>query len=214
MPLLTFITRACRRPKMLSVCIRSVIAQTDPDWEQVFIPDLQQRGLVWANNAMAHNAHRVQGDWVFHLDDDCKLIEPRFVERARAHLEKHPHSEVIMAKTRRPQLATKVLPHPDVWGRKTAALLRKANGMCHIVRADVWRTCIPALGGGGGGAGRFIASLINTGAEFSWLDMIGSETQQLGRGKKFETVRGDWWSKTIKRFGIQETEPSGWRLEP
>lgn len=212
-PFLTFVTRACRRPQMLATCIQSVQAQTDPDWEQVFIVDKEQRGLVWANNAMAHHAHRVRGQWVFHLDDDCKLIEPRFIERLIAHLIKHPQSEVIMVKSRRPQLATKVLPHPDVWGKK-AGLARKANGMCHVVRADVWRSCIPALGGGGGGAGRFIARLINVGAELSWLDVIASETQQLGRGKKFENCRGDWWDKTAQRFKITETPTGGWRLVP
>lgn len=210
---LTFITRACRRPVMLATCIRSVIAQTDHDWEQVFIVDKEQRGLVWANNSMAHNAHRVRGQWVFHLDDDCKLIEPMFVERVTAHLIEYPQSEVVMVKTRRPQLATKILPHPDVWGRKKG-LSRKANGMCHVVRADVWRSCIPALGGGGGGAGRFIARLINTGAELSWLDMIGGETQQLGRGRKFEDCKPDWFEQTMSHFGAREDQEQGWTLKP
>ena len=198
---------------MLAKCIKSVQAQTDNDWEQVFILDTEKRGLVWANNSMVHNKARVQGQWVFHLDDDCRLITRAFIAKIKRHLEQHSKSEVIMLKTRRPQLAPTILPKPNVWGHKSRLKMR-ANGMCHIVRNDVWQECIHALGGGGGGAWRFINAFLCAGAEVTWLNMVGSETQQLGRGVKFEDCKANWWTQTVKRFGIEEVAPQDWRLRP
>lgn len=212
-PFVTFLTRACCRPIMLHKCIDSVLAQTVKDWEQIFIIDTEKRGLVWANNSMAHNKHRVDGQWVFHLDDDCRLIAPAFIARLKKHLEQHPQSEVVMVKTRRPQLAPTILPRDGIWGHKNRLKMR-ANSMCHVVRADVWKECIHALGGGGGGSGRFIAAFLNVGVELSWLDLIASETQQLGRGRVFENCKANWWEQTVKRFKIEEVKPQDWRLKP
>jgi len=213
MPFITFLTRACCRPAMLKCCIDSVKAQTVPDWEQVFIVDTQKRGLVWANNALSANRDRVQGEWVFHLDDDCRLLMPAFIARLKRHLRQHPTSQVVMLKTSRPQIVPKILPAPNVWGHPER-LNMHANGMCHVVRRDVWHDCIPAIRGGGAGANRFIQAFLKAGATLSWLDIVASETQQIGKGTAFEQCRGNWWTRIVKQYNIKQQKPGDWRLTP
>lgn len=212
-PFVTFLTRACCRPQMLQKCIDSVLAQTVKDWEQVFILDTRRRGLVWANNALANNRDRVWGQWVFHLDDDCRLIMPSFIARVQAHLKRYPDSEVIMLKSKRQQFKPHILPHASAWG-KPQNLNMRANGMCHIVRRDVWYDCIPAICGGGAGANRFIQAFLKAGAKLSWLDIIASETQQVGSGVKFEECKANWWTQITKQYKIKQIALQDWRLQP
>ncbi|MHA2069645.1 MAG: glycosyltransferase family 2 protein, partial [Candidatus Thorarchaeota archaeon] len=72
---LTIVTRCCQRPKMLSENIQSVIDQTCHDVEQVFIVDHTRQGIHVADRALALNKDRVEGEYVYILDDDCQLID-------------------------------------------------------------------------------------------------------------------------------------------
>jgi len=213
-PFVTFLTRACCRPEMLGKCIDSVLQQTDKDWEQVFILDTERRGLVWANNALPNNRDRVHGQWVFHLDDDCRLIMPSFIARVKKHLEQHPDSQVIMLKSRREQFRPHILPHESAWEHPEHLRMR-ANGMCHITRRDIWCSCIDAYRGGGAGANRFLQEILHYEPKpiLSWLDIIASETQQIGNGVKFEQCKANWWTQTAKKYKIREVAPQDWRLQ-
>jgi glycosyltransferase involved in cell wall biosynthesis len=79
-PFLSIMTRCFKRPKQLERCIASVQNQTDQDYEQLFIKDDQGRGLFWANSQIFGNRHRVNGKWVYILDDDDYLTDSYFIE--------------------------------------------------------------------------------------------------------------------------------------
>ena len=79
-PFLTIVTRSYKKPKCLQKCIESVEAQTDPDYEQIFIIDEVGRGLAWADQALAENAHKCNGKYVMVLDDDDYILTPNFIK--------------------------------------------------------------------------------------------------------------------------------------
>jgi len=84
MPFLTIITRhKAERAELFEVCKASIEAQTDRDWQHLVIEDEVGRGVPWANKQFEAHAGEVEGDYVFILDDDDKLVEPRFVALMR-----------------------------------------------------------------------------------------------------------------------------------
>lgn len=211
-PLVTFVTRCYNRPKLLQNNINSVTAQASLDWEQIFLLDQKGRGIVWANDQLHTRRHKIKGDWVFILDDDCRLLSEDLVAGiARTSLD---DKNVVMVRSSRPQAAPHILPPADVWGSKQAMLDKPSkfavlNCLCYIVRRDLWMKHIRAFGGSTSGAWTFAAAFLPE-ANIHWFDVVVAETQQLGRGKKIETVKSGWWDRIVQRNALQ---PDGaiWR---
>lgn len=202
-PFLTLVTRCCDRPLLLKHCLDSVIQQNDTDIEVVFIIDNERRGVLWANQQFEVHSGRVIGDYVYLLDDDCKLPDRTFVRRLKAV---RGNPGCIMVKCKRPQLAPRVLPKPGVWGKRDQIRITATNGGCFVVRRDVFlshchRYAVPAAGDA-----HFIIGVKNDNqVTMAWLDVFGMETMQLGRGKKFDVDSGkDWWLPIVQRYGIED----------
>lgn len=210
-PFLTIVTRCCWRPVLLAANVQSVLRQTDRDIEQIFIVDQNRRGIHWANLQLFANRDRVGGEWVYILDDDCRLIRDDFVSLVRNCASANPNAKFIVVKSRRPQLAPRVLPKPGVWGKR-GRLPMRANCLCYVVRRELWREAIASFGAPAAGAGLMMEHLAKSQYGMVWLDVIVAETQQLGRGRNFETCRKTWWRETIDRFGIRDVGKGDWRL--
>jgi glycosyltransferase involved in cell wall biosynthesis len=73
-------TRCFKRPKQLERCIASLQNQTDQDYEHLLIHDNVGNGLFWANKQIHLNADKVNGRWVYVLDDDDWLTDSHFIE--------------------------------------------------------------------------------------------------------------------------------------
>jgi hypothetical protein len=215
-PFLSVVTRCCCRPKMLAVNIRSVLAQTDRDIEQVYIVDGKRRGLAWANQQVPRAAHRVDGDYVYILDDDTKLVAPAFVAKLRDAVRRHKSPGVVMVKSRRPQFPPRLLPKADAWGEVGKLRLGATNCLCYVVRADLWKEEIRHWATRAAADWSFLKALLKYKSEFAWLDLVAAETQQVawlvGRPKSFEKCGGDWWKRTVKQFGIVHRGGDDWRL--
>jgi hypothetical protein len=65
---------------MLEQNQRSLQHQTDPDFEQIVITDNEDRGYLWANSQIAKLTEKLQGQYVYILDDDDKLVCDTFIE--------------------------------------------------------------------------------------------------------------------------------------
>lgn len=213
-PFLTIVTRSCQRPKMLIKNILSVKSQTDKDIEQIFIVDNQRRGVLWANKQFHANIHRVNGDYVYMLDDDCRLINNSFVAQLRKATKNKP--EIIMVHTRRPQLAPKELPRQIHWKKRNLLKLGSTNGLCYVTRSDIWKAHTQRYFINATGDWQFLRGMVtNKKYKMIWLDLFVAETQQLGRGKLFEVNGGSWFSPIVKRFGIKNVgtkDKQDWRL--
>lgn len=209
-PLLTIVTRVCDRPRMLTLNVMSVRAQTDSDIEQVFYVDDKRRGRLWANRELNEHHDRIAGQYVFILDDDCRLTHPRFVERLRRIIEQKHLPQVVMVKSRRPQLRPNILPR--TWQNEKKLRGKHANCLCYVVERRLWVQNIDAFGTGTSGAGRFLQRLLNLGVTIAWLDLVASETMQLGRDARFERVRRGWWKRFAQEQRIVNFGDGDWRL--
>jgi glycosyltransferase involved in cell wall biosynthesis len=86
MPLLSILTRSYLRPDQLERCVKSVINQTDPDFEHIIIPDEIGHGLYWANRQIAECSTKVRGNYIYVLDDDDYIVSPFFIAELKKFL--------------------------------------------------------------------------------------------------------------------------------
>jgi len=226
--LLTIITRTCKRPQGLARAVKSVLAQTCKDWEQIFIVDKIGRheggNIPWANRQFSVNAHRVDGDYVFPLDDDGMFIDDEFVGALKKTITAWNGPEVVLIQTLSPSKANgscaRILPEPPIWsidwesGKRPSAW--SGNGYCLVTRADIWKARIEAYYQHNevtGGDWHFCTSLIEGGCQFVKLDVCATRSMSRGRGRKFETIcPPDWFERTAAALGIKEVAPGDWRL--
>ena len=209
-PFITFITRCCYRPNMMRIAINSALAQTDRDFEIVLIPDMKKRGVKWANKQFGLNTNRVDGRYVYTLDDDSKIVDRELIKRLKK-ISTQPG--IVMVKCYRPQIAPHILPKPYVWGQRDKLRVATTNGGCFIVRADVWKRHAHAYGIPGSGDWNFLSTVKrDRSIEFFWVNVVAKEPQQLGRGKKFEKCGKGWLNEVVKEFGFKEVAPGDWRL--
>ena len=208
-PFLTIVTRTCKRPVMLSRNIESVLAQTDKDVEQVFVVDGEQKGVPWANRSLAEAANRVQGEYVYILDDDCQLTERKFVQRLRLQAAKY-NEDVIMTRTLRLQLSPCTLP--TVWQKPGELRLGTTNALCYVVKRERWTAHIAAFGLPAAGDWHFLSALRDAGCTFGWMDLVVAKTQQLGRGIHFEDCPNDWFKQVARKYHVADLGKGDWRL--
>lgn len=211
---LTFVTRACQRPKMLTENIASVKAQTCHDWEQIFIPDRERKSIQVADRALHENRHRVDGDYVYILDDDGMLLEPKFVESVKVAVQR-TGADIVMVKSRRPPgppSMQDVVPVPGAWGGN---LYHGAcNCLCYVMRAGLWKEHIVNFGvKPWGGDWWFLSAVLATNPTLYWLDMIVADARQLGRGILFEPVQAGWFEQVMQEQGVTNRGGDDWRLQ-
>lgn len=223
-PLLTIITRACRRPKKLTRCIESVLAQTCQDVEQIFLVDKvgrhNENPILWANTQLETYADRVDGEYVYTLDDDGHLGDIETVESIKQTAELFKRPGVILVKTSAVSLGGTpgIWPKSDIWNIEWERGQRPekwvGNGYCVVVRSDVWKKHIKAYQYAHGGDWMFITELCKDGSiSFVRLNIIAAVGHGRGAGVLFEKCGRDWFEKVAKKFGIQQVNDGDWRLQ-
>jgi hypothetical protein len=61
--------------------------QTDPDFEHIMLIDEEGRGVHWANSQIADLAGKLQGDYIYILDDDDFIICETFIEELKRKID-------------------------------------------------------------------------------------------------------------------------------
>ena len=174
MALLEVLTRCNRRPQMLMANIRSLMAQSDPDWEQTFIVDVAGRGIGASYEALA--AQPVHGDYIWILDDDDECIWRPLVADVRRIAVQHPNVQVIMVRMDH-GAELGILPDAQVWGEQP--MLGHLGVSSYIVRADVWKRHAQAFSSGRYASDfDFIADVWQEKPTVFWHDVVASRTQQ------------------------------------
>ena len=213
-PFLSIVTHCCNRSTFLRENIKSVKAQTSREWEQIYIVDRHQAGIKQANISFYRNRSRVRGEYVYILDDDCELINPQFIEHL--HESVSPQDDIIMVRSIRPRghpSSERLFPDYHVWGKTPK--FETTNSLCYVIRADLWRAQIKAYGRGSGGDWWFLKGCMDTGAQLSWLNLLGGEAKQLGRGAadSFEPRRAGWFEHVAKIEKLENIDQDNWRLK-
>lgn len=188
---------------MLTKALRSALSQTCTDFEIIFIVDMQKRGVGWANEQFGKNIHRIQGEYVYTLDDDTFLPQTTLIQNIKRIAGPH----VIMVRGKRPQLSPNILPKDSVWRHREKLKVATTNGACYIAKAECWRKYANRYGAKAAGDWNFLKMLKqDMSLSFYWFDFIAKETQQLGRGKKFEDVGKNWWKGIVKAFQVEHNQ--------
>lgn len=216
-PFLTIVTRCCDRPRFLRRNINSIKIQTNQSIEQVFIVDKERLGRYHANQSFRYNTHRIDGEYVFIIDDDCRLKDKLFVQKVYDGVQACDNApDIVMVQTSRPQIKPKRLPKDDVWGNFHNIRIHSTNCLCYVVRRDIWVKYAYGFGKPAAGDWHFLKEIWrNSSADkFIWVPGIFSETMQLGRGKKFELKQNivGWWEDIVAEFGIVDLGEGDWRL--
>lgn len=212
-PFMTFVTRCCRRPVMLTENIQSVKAQTCRDLEQIFIVDRERKSIQVADRALDKFKNRVDGQYVYILDDDGFLTDPDFVTSVHEVVEVNA-PDVIMVKSKRPPgkpSYQSIVPTKAVWGGKPRH--GSTNPFCYVIRAELWKRHIYMFGvKPWGGDWWFLEDVLKTKPSVYWLDRIVADCRQLGRGKIFEQVKPGWFERVAKAQGLTNLGQDDWRL--
>lgn len=184
MPFLSIVTRCYKRPKMLRANILSVANQTDRDWEHIFIADDEGHGLLWANQSLYHNRHRVRGRYVLILDDDNCLAYNGLVEDLKKLMMMFERSPVIIMVKEDQILRTL----PDNW--REYPMFGHIDTGCFIIRNKIWQRYIELFGQPNGGDYAFISALFamvdSNGWLVNWFDKVAVRVQKVSRGKPEE----------------------------
>ena len=210
---MTFVMRCCMRPKMMSDAIDSILRQTSKDFEIIFIPDFKRRGVNWANKQFGLNTHRIDGLYVYAVDDDSLIIYNDLIKDLKQIHEKQ-NPGVIMVKGKRPKIKPYILPKASVWGKRDKLVIRSTNGSCFISCNDAWKKLCYHYGNGGSGDWNYMQALKNSSYTFYWFDKIVKEAQKLSRGKVESNCPNDWFKRICRRYGIKEVSKGDWRLKP
>lgn len=184
MKTIAFLTRVHPdRPNMLKTCIESVQAQTDNDYEHIFIrTDRTKKGYgKWNANRSFAIVKVIPAKYAMVLDDDDMLIKPNFVKLFKRVIEQHRDPEIVFFKGIVHSLG--VLPRPGYW--KRPPVYGQIASFCDAVRTDVWLKHIPVFGKRElGGDFCFISACYQNTKRHIWWDTVVARTQKgPGRAK-------------------------------
>lgn len=175
MPFLSVITRCYKRPEMLRNNTASLDAQTDQDFQQIFLYDHIGRGVGWANKSL--ESAQPAGDYVMVLDDDDMLINAHAIELLKAAARHEP--ALVIFKAHHGRLG--VLPRPTVWGKRP---IRGSIGSCDFIsRRDVWSKHIAAFGAERCGDYYYLKSVWQDKPEVVWLNEQLASVQRISQGQ-------------------------------
>lgn len=161
---------------MLKANVQSLAAQTDPDYEQIFIIDERGEGLHAANKALA--LAEPEGKYVLILDDDDMLTDPQAIEALKEATVGDPalcffkadHTDFLG-----------VLPNSMVWGKRP---IHGHVGSCDfITRRDWWARFIHFFGQPNSGDYAYLKAMWDQAPPTVWLDRQLAAVQRISWGQ-------------------------------
>jgi hypothetical protein len=163
---------------MLRGNIKSMEAQSDPDWQQTMMIDGEGRGVGEAQAALANFAPYVRGEWVWVLDDDDLCIRLTLVEELKAIAADHD-PDVIMTKMDHGQRG--ILPDDTHWQKPP--VISHIGASAYIVKRQVWQRHAYAYSSAEYSSDfDFINAIFSSDPEIYWHDCIASKVQRISLG--------------------------------
>ena len=179
MAFLEILTRAYKRPNMLSINTRALAEQTDRDYVQTILPDEVGMGIAVSYERLAAYAPQLVGEYVWILDDDDVCIRPSLIAELKAICKAHDPDVIMLRMDHGPR---GILPGADTW--ETRPQMAGLGVSAFVVRQTVWKSCAQAfLPGSYASDFDFIAAIFDSGASVHWHDVIASRVQMIGLGK-------------------------------
>jgi len=185
MTFLTIVTGTYRRPKMLAKCIESVEAQTDPDWEHIFLDGEEGGGIHGFHTRLGKYQDRYSGEYIYVLPDDDMLIDPEFVAGLKAICEAH-NPDVVMVKADKLELG--IMPSDVCW--ELLPIYGQIDLLNYVVRAPLWKAFSssftkkdhPYYDGAWAGDFSFIRDVFQCNVQAVWWNRLVAASQRISRG--------------------------------
>lgn len=177
-PFLSIYTPTYKRPRLLSRCIASVMAQTigNEQIQHYVVRDDIGIGIGGMFAAIADNAKHLIGEYVYILQDDDILAKPDVVQRLYDFAKGNGNPEVIIV-----QNTKRGMRLPLVW--EDAPRVGMIDLGSYIVRRDVFTVNAHFFGRRYEGDFDFIETLWIRGYKFAWFRLLFAEAQALGLGR-------------------------------
>lgn len=176
MTFMTFYTPTYKRPTYLSICRRSVQAQTCRDFQHMVIVDDSGIGVDGMFHDIRRHAKAVRGKYVFILADDDRLLKAEGLKRVKAFAEANNCPPVIIVRNYKWDKT-----FPLIW--EEAPQFTKIDTGNFIIRNDVFQENADRFGDCYEGDWVFIEHLWKAGYPFAWFDYVFSEMQVGGKGR-------------------------------
>ena len=202
-PFLTVVTRCYKRPIFLQNNVQSLKAQTDPDYEQVFIIDKVGLGLAWADKALNKFKDRNHGSYVMVLDDDDRVSDINFIKTLKQIINGNTQLDVVIWQglfgwSSLNKKGYLMPTNGTNWGKKVEQ--GKIGSFNYAVRNEIYQKHIHKCKEGLHGDFNYINSVLNQkGISVLWLEQIFVETQMRGKGKAVAEIEERDGKRIIKR---------------
>lgn len=183
-PFLTIITRCYKRPVGISKNQESVHSLEYKDIEQIFIRDNEGVGMLEANRSFSYPEvlEEIKGDYVFLLDDDDFIVNPKMVEILKSVVTTQESPDIIFFRMNiigGPN--GDLYPTPETWG--VGPKIAHIGGSCFVVRADIYKKHIHNFAHVRCGDFQFLDAIWKTDPTVYWYDSVMCETGRIGRGR-------------------------------
>jgi len=164
---------------MLQANMDSMAMQTDKDFIHTLLPDEIGRGVEWSYENMRDYAPKLEGDYIWILDDDDECIQQTLVADLKAIQLAHD-PDVIMLRMDHAQWGVKP---SHSWG--IGPELGDIGCSAYVIRREIWQHHA-AL------AWRetryqsdfdFITSVFRGGYDTFWYDTVASRVQRVSLGR-------------------------------
>lgn len=187
-PFLTVVTRCFKRPLLLQANVKSLKAQTDPDYEQIFIIDRVGKGLAAADQVLGEHKELNTGRYVLVLDDDDMILEPGFIAAIKK-VAKNKDPDVMIWRGRFGKGYLTDLPPKDTnWGK--AVVKAKIGSFNYAIKNELYKKFIHVCKTGVAGDFDFLKKVLNhPGLKVEWIDHTFVGIQIKSKGKAVQSIR-------------------------
>lgn len=204
-PFLTVVTRCFKRPLLLQANIKSLKAQTDRDYEQVFIVDRVGKGLAAADKVLNEYKELNNGQYVLVLDDDDMILEPTFIATIKK-IAKSKNPDVMIWRGRFGKGYLTDLPPKDTnWGK--TIVRAKIGSFNYAIKNELYKQYIHVCKTGVAGDYDFLKKVLNhpTKLNVEWINTTFVGIQIKSKGKAVQSIR------TVGNKRIVSRHKNRWR---
>jgi glycosyltransferase involved in cell wall biosynthesis len=188
-PFLTVVTRCFKRPLLLKENVRSLKAQTDPDYEQVFIIDRKGQGLAAADKALNEYKHLNTGQYILVLDDDDKVLEADFIASIKGTAKSKDPDVMIWRGRFGKGYLTDLPPKDTNWGK--TIVKAKIGSFNYAIKNELYEKYIHVCKTGIAGDFDFLKRVLNSSADLKviWIDRTFVGIQVKSKGRPVQSIR-------------------------
>ena len=177
-PFLSIVTRHFyKRPELFKRCCESISQQTDQDFEHIIIKDEISVGSHQANTLFHKNKEKVNGEYVFMLDDDDVLTSGELISDIKKVVVEH-QADLIFIKM---LAGGQIIPSDEIW-MKNEIKEGHIGTSCVVVKNELWKEHIEKFSAKQTGDFEFIKVILKKAQKIVWLDGMYSKTIQVSHG--------------------------------